>query len=273
MDDAEKAAAGGLGIGELKMRLYGRSTDRRVSTWRGSASALGMALGLASACLGLAGVGAAQAATRYPAMAPVGAYLMANRGAEIALARSAAPASVSSGAEVLVLGPHGYVSAAAGGNGFVCMVQRAWFSGLADDGFWNPRLRAPICFNPQAARSVLPTFLTRTTWALAGLSQAEILTRTRAAVAAGQVRAPEAGALTFMMSKDGYLGDDANGPWHPHLMFYMPPMATKDWGANLAGTGVMGTGAGVDPYTIFYVPVAAWSDGTPDGNPGARRDM
>jgi hypothetical protein len=233
---------------------------------------LAVAVSLATACLGLAGLGAAEAAP-YPAMAPVSEYLIADRDAEIALARSAAPASVSADAEVLVLGPHGYVSAVPGKNGFVCLVERAWFSGLADDGFWNPRLRAPICFNRQGARSVLPTFLTRTTWALAGVSQAEMLARTREAVARGRIPAPEAGALTFMMSKDGYLGDDAGGPWHPHVMFFMPPMPLADLGANLPGTRVFGTDAGVDPYTMLYVPVAAWSDGTPDQGPGARHNM
>jgi hypothetical protein len=237
------------------------------------APALGVAACLASVCLGLAGIGAARAATPYPAMAPLDAYLMADRSAEIALARSAAPPSVSDAAEVLVLGPHGYEKAAAGDNGFVCLVQRAWFSGFADDGFWNPRLRAPICYNPQAVRSVLPAFLTRTTWALAGVSPAQMLARTRTAIAAGRFRAPVAGALTFMMSKEGYLGDDANGPWHPHLMFYMPPLPAAEWGANLPGTGVIGTEAGVDPYTMIYVPVAAWSDGTPDARPGGRHQM
>jgi hypothetical protein len=40
--------------------------------------------------------------TAYPAMAPVDAYLIADRDSEIALARSAAPASISDGAEVMV---------------------------------------------------------------------------------------------------------------------------------------------------------------------------
>jgi hypothetical protein len=253
--------------------LHGRSTDRGAPTWRGSAAAIGAAACLASACLGLAGAGAAQAATRYPAMAPVAEYLMADRSAEIALARSAAAPSVSGDAEVLVLGPHGYVSAAPGKNGFVCLVERAWFSGLEDDGFWNPKLRAPDCYNREAARSVLPTFLTRTKWALAGASQKQILARTRAEMAAGRIPAPAAGGMNFMMSKDGYLGDDAGGPWHPHAMFFMPPMPVTDWGANLPGTRVYGADAGVDPYTMFYVLVARWSDGTPDETPGAKHEM
>ena len=40
----------------------------------------------------------------YPAMAPVDEYLIADQNSEIALARSAAPASISDGAEVMVLG-------------------------------------------------------------------------------------------------------------------------------------------------------------------------
>jgi hypothetical protein len=229
-------------------------------------------LGLA-VCALLAPTGAARAAT-YPAMAPASAYMM-ERDAEIAMARSAAPPSVSGGAEVLVLGPHGYVSAAPGKNGFVCLVERAWFSGLEDRGFWNPKLRGPDCYNREAARSVLPTFLSRTKWVMAGASLAEIRARTRAAIAAGRIRPPEIGGMNFMMSKDGYLGDDAGGPWHPHVMFFTPPIATAEWGANLPGTRVYGTdaAAGVDPYATFYVPLAAWSDGAPDAATGVHHAM
>lgn len=221
------------------------------------------AAGMAAACLALSGAGAACAAT-YPAMAPLKDYLIADRAAEIALARSAAPKAVSDGAEVMVLGPKGYVSTGPGKNGFVCIVERAWFSGLEDPGFWNPRLRGPDCYNPQSARSVLPTLLTRTRWVLAGATQAQIRARTRAAMAAGQIPKPAVGAMNYMLSKQGNLGDKAGGPWRPHVMFYMPPMPTADWGANLAGTPVQATKAGIDPYTMFYIPVGQWSDGTPD---------
>jgi hypothetical protein len=206
-------------------------------------------------------------------MAPLDQYLIADPAAEIALARTAAPPGVSGDAEVLVLGPKGYVTGAKGKNGFVCMVQRAWFSGVEDDGFWNPKLRAPICYNAPAARSVLPVFLTRTEWVMAGASQEEIAKRTRAALAAGTIPVPEAGTISFMMSKEGYLGDGPHGPWRPHLMFYMAPMPTADWGADLPGTGVYGAEAGVDPWTIFFVPVATWSDGTPDEHGATHHTM
>jgi hypothetical protein len=48
------------------------------------------------------------ATTPDPKMAPIDQYLMKDQGAEIALARSAAPESVSRDAEVLVLGRHGF---------------------------------------------------------------------------------------------------------------------------------------------------------------------
>jgi len=82
--------------------------------------------------------------TPYPNMAPLERYLIEDRNAEIALAQSAAPESISRDAEVLVLGRHGYETALKGKNGFVCIVQRSWTAPSDDPDFWNPKLRAPI---------------------------------------------------------------------------------------------------------------------------------
>jgi hypothetical protein len=76
----------------------------------------------------------------YPSMAPLDQYLMADRNAEIALARSAAPAAISNDAEVLVLGRSGYETAVKGKNGFVCAVERGWmgpFDGKLARNFWT----------------------------------------------------------------------------------------------------------------------------------------
>src|SRR5450432_1711957 len=81
----------------------------------------------------------------YPAMAPLEQYLMADGNSEIALARSAAPASVSDSAEVMVLGPTGYTTAVKGTNGFLCIVERSWGAATDEPEFWNPKVRAPIC--------------------------------------------------------------------------------------------------------------------------------
>ena len=94
--------------------------------------------------------------TAYPAMAPIEQYRIAIRETEITLARTAAPPSISGAAEVLVLGSRGYETAVKGTNGFVCFIERSWSAGFDDPEFWNPKLRAPNCFNPPAVRNVLP---------------------------------------------------------------------------------------------------------------------
>jgi hypothetical protein len=227
--------------------------------------------GAATLALSAAGLARAEpapaAAHTYAVRAPAEQYQMAATD-EVALARSAAPDSISSHAEVLSLGPHGYETAAPGQNGFVCLVQRAWASDFANTEFWNPKERAPICFNAAAARTVLPGYLERTRWVLAGASKPEMEARTRAAVAAGKGAAPAVGAMSFMMSRRGYLNDDAGGPWHPHLMFFLPPGAggTAAWGANLPGAPVIGGADDIERVATLMVPVRRWSDGTPDGD-------
>jgi hypothetical protein len=90
---------------------------------------------------------AQEATAPYPNMAPIGQYLM-DQPAEIALARTAAPESISRDAEVLVLGRRGFETAVQGKNGFVCIVGRGW-SSAADADLWNPKVRVPICLNAQ----------------------------------------------------------------------------------------------------------------------------
>jgi len=102
----------------------------------------------------------------YPKTAPFDQYFM-DRDAEIALARSAAPESISRDASVAVLGRQGYETAVQGKNGFVCAVERAWMNLFDNPEFWNPRVRAAICFNPPAARSVLPITYLRARMVLA----------------------------------------------------------------------------------------------------------
>ncbi len=197
----------------------------------------------------------------YPAMAPIEQYRIANAADEIALARSAAPVSISGDADVLVLGAHGYETAVKGKNGFACIVERSWATNFDDAEFWNSKLRGPICFNPAAARSVLPPYLKRTEWVLAGVSKPEMVERIKASVAANAFPVPEIGSMCYMLSKQGYLGDAA-GHWHPHLMFFFPRMADTAWAANVAGSPVLSSQANPDPVTVFFIPVIKWSDGT-----------
>lgn len=195
---------------------------------------------------------------RYPRMAPTSQYLIADRAKEVTLARSAAPPSVSAHARVLVLGAHGYETAAAGDNGFVCLVTRSWDKGFGASEFWNPKIRSPECFNPPAARSVLPRYLERTRWVLAG----EPMEQMRAQAAAAKLPAPPPGSFCYMLSKDGYTDDAAAGPWNPHLMFFQGPTAAGQWGANLPGTNIVADSSSYQGLTYFLVIVPHWSDGT-----------
>jgi hypothetical protein len=223
--------------------------------------AIGPVCGLAFLTCAIGSAGADGAKAVYPAMAPIGQYLMASSSDEIALARSAAPASIAGDADVLTLGSHGYETAAKGRNGFVCMVWRSWTAGFDDPEFWNPKLRAPICLNAAAAHTVLPSYLERTKWALAGVSKADMIARTQAAVAANTLTVPAAGAMSYMMSKQGYLGDAA-GHWHPHLMFFLARTDSGDWGANLGGSPVIAANDDIERTTTFFVLLPKWSDET-----------
>ena len=208
---------------------------------------------------------ASAASAPYVSRAPIAEYMMASPEAEIALAKSAAPPSISDDAEVLVLGPQGYNSAIKGKNGFVCLVERSWDAEFSNPAFWNQNVRGPDCLNPAAARSVLPHFLERTTWALAGLSIPQMIERTKAELAAKTYVLPEPGAMAFMLSKQQRLSDQGTHHWHPHLMFFVANMSDADFGANLPGSPVLHPFATEpDPVATFLVPVDTWSDGTHD---------
>ncbi|MBV8681739.1 MAG: hypothetical protein JO111_02615 [Caulobacteraceae bacterium] len=230
-----------------------KTSDCRVSRW-GHAALLGAALLSASVAK----------AADYPTMAPLDQYLM-DRSAEIAMAKSAAPPSISEKATVLVLTPRGYETAVTGSNGFVCAVERAWMSQYDFPGFWNPRMRGPLCFNPPAVRSILPYTIKRTELVLAGRSKAEIIAATRDGIDKHTLPPLEAGALTYMMSKQGYL-NDAAGHWVPHLMFYFPKASAAEWGADLPGAPPMLNPQFLDSpesLSVLMVPVKHWSDGSP----------
>jgi hypothetical protein len=202
--------------------------------------------------------------TPYSHMAPLNEYLIPDRNAEIALARSAAPESISGKAEVMVLSRKGYEIAVPGTNQFVCLVERSW-NGAPQ--FWNPKIRSPDCLNAAADRSYLPNVLMKTRLALAGKSQAQIAEAVQIAFKQKRLVPPGVGAMSYMMSKRGYLNDQA-GHWHPHVMFFAPLAMGKAWGANLPGSPIIASDDTLDRLTIFMMPVASWSDGTPDSNAG-----
>jgi hypothetical protein len=135
--------------GENRMK---RETVKMMASW-----ALALALALSTA----RNAQAQDAKTLYPSMAM-------DRDAEVALARSAAPTSISRDATVAILGKNGYETAVEGKNGFVCIVERGWMNSFNSPEFWSPKARGAECFNPPAARTVVPYTYFRTKISLGG---------------------------------------------------------------------------------------------------------
>jgi len=228
------------------------------------ALSLGVILGSAWTAHGQA------AKDRYPRMAPLDQYLIPDRNAEVALARSAAPDSISRDATVEALGPQGYEIAVEGKNGFVCIVERAWMSDFDSPEFWNPKNRSPICFNPPAARTVLPITHMRTKLVLAGKSKAEIKEGIKSAIEKKELPVLETGAMSYMLSKHSYLTDkpitEDGAHTVAHLMFYTPLMDAAVWGANMEKSPVYllpNFRGQPEPIDVFIVLTGMWSDGTP----------
>src|SRR5580698_2261972 len=222
---------------------------------------IGLASSVLVVALGASSRAQAQSKSPYPSMAALNQYLMPDRNAEIALARSAAPDSISRDAKVLVLGPHGYETAVDGKNGFVCAVERGWMAPFDNPEFWNPKIRGPLCFNPPAARSMLPMTYKRTEMVLAGQSKAQVMEGIRV-FAKKELPPLEPGAFTYMLSKEAYLTDRGDHNM-AHLMFYTPVMDGAIWGADLPKSPIMLSPQfaqeGID---VFMVLTGMWSDGT-----------
>jgi hypothetical protein len=216
--------------------------------------------------IGLAATWTLQVAAQpWPERAPLEQYLMPSREAEVALARSAAPEAIASGARVLVFDGRTHQEAVAGGNGFTCVVMRGW-SGPARKGtpyadFWNPKVRAPICFSPEATKTALVAYLVKTELAVQGRSQDEVLAGADEALGDGRIPVPAHWALAYMMSSRQYLGDNVTH-FKPHLMLYLPYATAASWSAGQRVTpGFVGADHG-SPLALVIVPVSTWSDGT-----------
>jgi len=221
---------------------------------------LGCGLVFALCCLSSVS-GAQTAKTAFPSMAPIAQYLIP-RDLEISLARSSAPKSIAQDAEILVFTTTGYQRAVKGTNGFVCMVARSWSAGFGDPNFWNPQVRAPICYNALAAQSQVPETIKRTQVALAGGSESQIREALKTAIDSGELSVAKAGSLSYMLSKGTYF-NRSEGHWLPHLMFYVPETDPKSWGAGLPKSPIIGNNFPDEHLTIFLIPVGRWSDGSP----------
>jgi hypothetical protein len=178
----------------------------------------------------------------------------------IALARTAAPDSISRDADVLILGRHGFETAVKGKNGFVCIVGRSWTS-AADADYWDPKVRVPMCVNAAAARTYLLRITKIANLAVEGRTLAQVNEAMAAAMEKKELPPMEPGAMCYMMGKQGYGGESAPH-WPSHLMFFFSDTDLAAWGANLPGSPVIGIADPAEHLTQFVIPTQKWSDGT-----------
>jgi hypothetical protein len=221
---------------------------------------------IARICVLFCGVLTLAATPGTDTMAPLSRYLMHSQ-VEIALARSAAPPSISLHATVMVLGARGYAVAQKGQNGFVCIVERSWMQPFETPSFWSTAMRAPTCYNAAAARTVLVYTLERTKMVVGGASNSQIQARIVADIATHALPAPAPGSMAYMMSKSQYLNARAKA-WYSHVMIFAPLADGADagasWGADRLLSPIVFDARDKmpEPWTCFFIPVSHWSDGT-----------
>ena len=182
---------------------------------------------------GLGALGTLAQEMKYP---PVSEYLMP-RDAEIALAKSAAPDNISGKATIKVLTASGFQVAHEGDNGFVCLVMRGFGAPTFTPTdlrnlVYDAKLRAPICFDPQAAQTVVPYYELRHKLGLEGKSPEEIAKSIQAAYSNGSLPKRDRVSFAYMWSANQILGPA--GHWHPHMMVFSPNYETSMLGANMA---------------------------------------
>jgi hypothetical protein len=185
--------------------------------------------------------------------APFSEYAMA-RDAEIALAKSAAPEKISSHATIKVLTQQGYEIAVKGDNGFLCMVMRSWSAAPDPRDTYYSKLRAPICFDSIAARTVAPVEELRTRLGLKGEQPDAIAQEVAVLYGRGQLPRMENAAFAYMWSASQDTGSGL-GAWHPHMMVYAPYYENSTLGSNEPGARAPFVAGGGTPYSTVLIAV------------------
>jgi hypothetical protein len=194
-----------------------------------------------------------------PTYPPLSQYMMA-RDAEIALARSAAPAGISDRATVKILTTSGYEVAREGDNGVVCMVMRGFSAPTYTpaqfrDLVYDSTVHAPICFTPPAARTVMPYYELRTRLAMEGKGPNQIAEGLQAAYIKGELPRRDMVTFAYMWSAHQHLGPGI-GAWHPHMMVFAPYYDNAMVGGNAFGTPFpQVTDDAGTPFTVVVIPV------------------
>lgn len=141
---------------------------------------------------------------------------------EVSLARSAAPAQVSTAATVMVLSDRGFTVAQKGTNGVTCLVSRSW-----------PESIEPVCYDAEASSTIMPIEIRQVELYREGRSREEVDREIAEGLRMGKYRLPRRPAVGYMMSSGQVLYDEDGklvGKWQPHLMIYYPYLTEADLG-------------------------------------------
>jgi len=193
---------------------------------------------------------------KYP---PIQDYLMPQT-SEIVLAKSAAPANISDRATIKVLTTSGFHAVHDGDNGFVCIVMRGFSAPTYTpaqfrDLVYDSSVRATICFDPKAAKEVMPYYELRTNLAMHGKNADEIAEGVQAAYARGELPKREGVSFAYMWSADQNLASGI-GHWHPHMMVFAPYYDNSMVGGTSFGAPLpqLSDDAGT-PFAVVVIPV------------------
>ncbi len=173
------------------------------------------------------------------------------RAQEIALARSAAPPSVSDSATIWVLGDTSYAVAVRGSNGNACFVGRDWMDSIT-----------PECFDSEGAATVLQMERMHVELLHRGRSERQAQQAIGDALREGRLRPPRRPALCYMMSPNQWLITEqrhVEGHWHPHLMVFYPYLTSADVGLGAGGSDNAGLLWEGTPWSSFIVIVPAFT--------------
>ena len=165
------------------------------------------------------------------------------RAEEIALARSAAPASVSDSASVYVFADSTYVQAHAGSNGAACYVSRSW-----------PTSIEPHCFDAEGAGTIMQIHMREVEMLHRGMTPDAASREIGAAILDGRLRLPHKPSISWMMSAEQSLISDTGQPagrWRPHVMIYYPFFSGAPTTSDLQ-SGIV-SGAGTPTSSMMFV--------------------
>ena len=209
----------------------------------------------------LVGVWVAAAHAQAPKYPPIEEYLMPQAD-EVALAKTAAPAGISDHATIKVFTPSGFRVVHEGDNGFVCLVMRGFtgaptFTPVPVRTYiaYDPKTRAPICFDPQAARTVLPYYEFRNKLGLEGKTPDQVAEAVQTAYTSGEMPQRREVSFAYMWSADQILGPA--GHWHPHMMVFAPYYVNSMLGGNEDSHHLpaVGDDSGT-PFAVITIPVS-----------------